>query len=68
MITEMMNDTVVTTTTENAADLGFPAPNSLLTLTLLQPIHKYKHKYYCNHIYKKEKKENQQVLPSLFQI
>jgi hypothetical protein len=28
------NDTPVVTAVENAADLGFPAPNSLLTLTL----------------------------------
>jgi hypothetical protein len=29
-----MKEITVTTTTENEADFGFPAPNSLLTLTL----------------------------------
>jgi hypothetical protein len=33
-IVEMMKDIMVTITTENAAALGFPAPSSLLTLTL----------------------------------
>nr|CAB3499088.1 unnamed protein product [Digitaria exilis] len=32
--TDRMNDNTVTTTTENAADLGLPAPSSLLTRTL----------------------------------
>lgn len=34
--TDIMNESVVTTVTENAADFGFPAPSSLLTLTLHQ--------------------------------
>jgi hypothetical protein len=34
MITDSTNDSTVTTTTENAADLGLPAPSSLLTRTL----------------------------------
>jgi hypothetical protein len=34
-ITEIMKEMTVTTTTENAADFGFLAPSSLLTLTLL---------------------------------
>jgi hypothetical protein len=32
--TDSRKDSIVTTTTEKAADLGFPAPSSLLTLTL----------------------------------
>ena len=34
MSTDRMKDSTVTTTTENAADLGLPAPSSLLTRTL----------------------------------
>jgi hypothetical protein len=34
-MTEIMKEITVTTTTENAADFGFLAPSSLLTLTLL---------------------------------
>lgn len=34
--TDIMKEIEVTTTTENDAALGFPAPSSLLTLTLFQ--------------------------------
>ena len=35
-ITAIMKETIFTTITLNAADLGLPAPSSLLTLTLFQ--------------------------------
>jgi hypothetical protein len=35
-ITEIINEHKVTTTTENDADFGCPAPSSLLTLTLFE--------------------------------
>ena len=35
-ITETRNEQEVTTTTENEADFGCPAPSSLLTLTLFK--------------------------------
>lgn len=34
VITEIMKEIIVTIDTENDADFGFPAPSSLLTLTL----------------------------------
>lgn len=40
-IMDMTNDKTVTTTTENAADFGFLAPSSLLTLTLHHDYHKF---------------------------